>query len=161
MYIWGIVYQLGTTPALKFISPWSLNPKSLLQLQVSYSLCRVNNSKWICLYSHLSFSALFGNEDDITNFHRLAVDCHVGSDWRFLGLELAGFSNGQMDQLEEPFKANQYPFREVIYQLLLMWEAQCDIRPTVGMLAKALWKCKMYPAFMSLLKAVSDSKKQF
>lgn len=98
------------------------------------------------------------NEEDLTNHHKLAVDCHIGSNWRFLGQELAGLSNGQMDQLEEPFKINQYPFREVIYQMLLLWEAQCPTTPTIGMLAKALWKCRMYSAFMSLLEAVDQSK---
>jgi hypothetical protein len=64
-----------------------------------------------------------------------------------------------MDQLEEPFKANQYPFREVIYQMLLMWEGHSDTSPTVGMLATALWKCEMYSAFMSLLGEVKVSHK--
>ncbi len=100
------------------------------------------------------------NEEEITNLYRLAVDCHVGSDWRFLGKELAGLSNGQMDQLEEPYKANQYPFREVIYQMLLMWEGHSETTPTVGLLAKALWKCKMYAAFMSLLETVNASQQK-
>lgn len=103
--------------------------------------------------------ALFENGEEVTNLHRLAVDVHVGSGWRFLGKELAGLSNGQMDQLEEPFKANQYPFREVIYQMLLMWEGHCDTSPTVGMLATALWKCEMYSAFMSLVAEVKVSHK--
>ena len=103
--------------------------------------------------------ALLENESEISTLHRLAVDCHVGSDWRLLGKELAGFSNGQMDQLEEPFKANQYPFREVIYQMLLMWSDHSETKPTLGVLAKALWKCKMYAAFMSLLDVVNNSQK--
>ncbi|KZS18005.1 Receptor-interacting serine/threonine-protein kinase [Daphnia magna] len=106
-----------------------------------------------------ALTALFENEEEVTNLHRLAVDSHIGSDWRFLGQELAGFSNGQMDQLEEPFKANHYEFREVIYQMLLMWEGHCETTPTVGMLATALWKCKMYSAVISLLERVKDSHK--
>jgi hypothetical protein len=62
-----------------------------------------------------------------------------------------------MDQLEEPFKANQYPFREVIYQMLLMWEGHCESRPTIGMLATALWKCKMYSAFISLFEGINKA----
>ena len=65
---------------------------------------------------------------------------------------MGSFSNSQMDQLEEPFKANLQPFEEVIYQLLLKWEDQSKITPTVGTLAKALWKCNMHSALNSLLE---------
>lgn len=81
----------------------------------------------------------------------MAVSRQVGSNWRFLGKELAGFSNSQMDQLEEPFRANLQPFDEVIYQMLLKWEDHSKIRPTLGFLARALWKLKMHSAVMSLL----------
>lgn len=90
----------------------------------------------------------------MTHGQRQAVANQVGANWRFLGRELANLSNPQMDQLEAPFKAGQQPFNEVIYQMLLQWEEQCLEAPTIGMLARALWKCKLNDALLSLLKAV-------
>lgn len=96
------------------------------------------------------FAALLESDEDITVSHRLAVSSHVGSDWRLLGHELAGLSNSQMDQLEEPFKANLQPFEEVIYKMLLLWEETAKMRPTLGQLARALMKLKMHSALLTL-----------
>jgi len=98
-------------------------------------------------------------EDPVTTDHRLAVSTQVGSNWRFLGKELASFSNSQMDQLEEPFKANMQPFDEVIYQMLLKWEDHSKIQPTVGMLAKALLNLKMHSALIALGKVETHPNK--
>ena len=79
------------------------------------------------------------------------VSQNVGSDWRYLGKELAGFSNAQMDQFKESFEANKYSFDEMIYQMLLKWE-ECSVdEPTIGTLARALYKCRMYAALQELI----------
>jgi len=96
--------------------------------------------------------AMFENNQEMTHKQRQAVVSQVGADWRFLGRELANFSNPQMDQLEAPFKAHQQPFSEVVYQMLLQWEERSQETPTIGILARALHKCRMYDALLSLLK---------
>merc|ERR1712137_704184 len=63
-------------------------------------------------------------DEEVNQRHRTLVARHIGSDWRYLGRELAGFSNAQMDHLEENFKAGKYTFHEMVYQLLLKWKTR-------------------------------------
>ena len=99
---------------------------------------------------HIYKTALLESEEDLTVKQKLAVSSQIGSNWRLLGHELAGFSNSQMDQLEEPFRANMQPFDEVIYKMLESWEERSKSRPTVGQLARALKKLKMHSALIAL-----------
>lgn len=45
------------------------------------------------------------------------------------------------------------------YQMLLKWEDQSKIKPTVGKLAAALWKLEMHSALISLLELNNSSIK--
>jgi len=94
---------------------------------------------------------LLASNKEIVNQHRITVSSQVGSNWRQLGYELGGFSNSQMDQLEEKFKAEIITFDEMTYQLILKWEDHSEIQPTVGRLAKALLKCKMNSALLAMI----------
>jgi len=97
------------------------------------------------------FKGLLASDREISNQHRITVSSHVGSNWRHLGNELGGFSNSQMDQLEEKFKAQLIPFDEMICQLILKWENHSQIKPTIGKLAQALFKCQMNSALLALI----------
>ena len=94
---------------------------------------------------------MLASDREISNQHRITVSSHVGSNWRHLGNELGGFSNSQMDQLEEKFKAQLIPFDEMICQLILKWENHSQIKPTIGKLAQALFKCQMNSALLALI----------
>ena len=102
----------------------------------------------------MSFLGLLVSEEEVTRKHRLAIVSFVGSKWRSLGYELGGFCNAQMDELEEKFKANLIPFEEMIYQLILKWEDQSEVKPTVAKLAQSLSKCALDSALISLASAV-------
>jgi hypothetical protein len=54
-----------------------------------------NYGRYFVLVSGLMYwnlIALFENGDEVTNLHRLAVDNHIGSDWRFLGIMIISLS---------------------------------------------------------------------
>ena len=85
-----------------------------------------------------------------------AISRHIGSDWRFLGRRL-GFSNGEMDQLEEGKTSDKYDCQELIVKLLQQWDDKSEKQTTVAEIALALNKCKMHSALRALSETIASA----
>lgn len=104
-------------------------------------------------HHHIYLIGLLDCSEPIAHQHREAVSHHIGIDWRFLGQEL-GFSNGEMDHLEEGMKSDKYDHQEMIVKLLLHWDEKCVEQTTVAEIARALLKCQMHSALRELSTTV-------
>lgn len=81
---------------------------------------------------------------------------YIGKDWRMIFRDL-NISDPEIDQVREQFF--HVSVKEVIYQLLLRWERNCD-DPTFGTLSSVLWKNKKFKCFDELKILFKERRSQ-